>query len=477
MELLFANNAQSTLAGSITDSALTANLQSGTGVRFPSPSVGVQYFVGTLTDAATGLLNEVVHVTQVVGDTITMIRAQEGTVALAWSANDLFAELWTAGQCETMVQEGQAQAQEYNYAVDTGIANTYQCELNPQLVDHVPGMPITVLIGNDNSGASTFDPGPGPISIRRRDGSTLKGLELLEGDLVTFRYNSDDNHYYISNGAAPATAALVSAGVDEESFITPAQLANASFSPTGSVIPFAGLTIPSGWAACRGQAINRTTFAALFAALTASATVTITIANPAVVSWTSHGLKIGATVSFETTGALPTGLSVGTNYYVIAAGFTANSFRVSTTPTGSAVITTGSQSGVQTGRHNPFGCGNGTTTFNVPDLRGRAAVGDDSMDGSAASRIGSGATGGITGPGVAGQSGGEQSHVLTVAELAAHTHQYVNMTNTNVTDPVQAGGWKQDAVTPLIATASTGSDAAHNTVQPSLILTYYIIKT
>jgi hypothetical protein len=61
-----------------------------------------------------------------------------------------------------------------------------------------------------------------------------------------------------------------------------------------------------------------------------SATVTISNASPAVVSDTGHGLSIGSVLNFATTGALPAGLSVGTNYYVSAQGFSANSYSVST---------------------------------------------------------------------------------------------------------------------------------------------------
>lgn len=79
-----------------------------------------------------------------------------------------------------------------------------------------------------------------------------------------------------------------------------------------------------------------------------SATVTMTIASPAVASWTAHGLSAGDPVKFATTGALPTGLTAGTTYYVIAAGLVANAFEVSATPGGAAINTSGSQSGTQT---------------------------------------------------------------------------------------------------------------------------------
>jgi len=72
-------------------------------------------------------------------------------------------------------------------------------------------------------------------------------------------------------------------------------------------------------------------------------TVTITIASPGVVTFTVS-LVEGTAVSFTTTGALPTGLSAGTTYYLRnVSGLTAN---LSATPTGSVITTSGTQSGV-----------------------------------------------------------------------------------------------------------------------------------
>jgi microcystin-dependent protein len=81
-----------------------------------------------------------------------------------------------------------------------------------------------------------------------------------------------------------------------------------------------------------------------------SQTVTISIATPGVVT-VSSGVspKPGATIVFSTTGALPTGLTAGTTYYVRTSSWTSTTFTVSTTSaSGSAVNTTGSQSGTQT---------------------------------------------------------------------------------------------------------------------------------
>lgn len=70
---------------------------------------------------------------------------------------------------------------------------------------------------------------------------------------------------------------------------------------------------------------------------------TVTIATPGVFTATAHGLSNGDTLILETDGALPTGLSVDTQYYVVSA--TTDTFQVSATSGGSAINTTGSQSG------------------------------------------------------------------------------------------------------------------------------------
>jgi hypothetical protein len=77
-------------------------------------------------------------------------------------------------------------------------------------------------------------------------------------------------------------------------------------------------------------------------------TFTVTIATPAIFTRTAHGLAAGSIISLGTTGALPTGLAVNQSYYVISSGLDANDFEVSTTSGGSAVNTSGSQSGTQT---------------------------------------------------------------------------------------------------------------------------------
>jgi len=73
-------------------------------------------------------------------------------------------------------------------------------------------------------------------------------------------------------------------------------------------------------------------------------TVTITIASPAVIT-SSVNLPNGSSIQLGTTGALPSGLSTNTTYYVINVSGT--TFNLSLTQGGAAINTTGTQSGTQ----------------------------------------------------------------------------------------------------------------------------------
>ena len=102
-QLLFANNATTTLAGSISSSSTSVALASGTGALFPNPSAG-QGFYMTFNDAATGLLTEIVLCTSRSGDTCTIVRGQQGTAAQAWNPNDLASQFNTAGDQASFLQ-------------------------------------------------------------------------------------------------------------------------------------------------------------------------------------------------------------------------------------------------------------------------------------------------------------------------------------------------------------------------------------
>lgn len=78
-----------------------------------------------------------------------------------------------------------------------------------------------------------------------------------------------------------------------------------------------------------------------------SATVTMTIAAPCIVTWSNHGQSVKAPVVFSTSGALPTGITAGRAYFVHSV-IDANRFRICARIGGAPIIATGSQSGTHT---------------------------------------------------------------------------------------------------------------------------------
>jgi len=123
-----------------------------------------------------------------------------------------------------------------------------------------------------------------------------------------------------------------------------------------------------------GSAVSRTTYATLLSNLIHSSTVTFTNAS-ANITWTAHGLTLNEPVKFYTTGSLPTNFTAGTagtggTFYYVQTVVDANTIKVSATPGGSAITAGSAGSGTQTAVNAPWGDGDNSTTFNLPDLRG-----------------------------------------------------------------------------------------------------------
>lgn len=85
-----------------------------------------------------------------------------------------------------------------------------------------------------------------------------------------------------------------------------------------------------------------------------SGTVTITIATPGVVTMNAHGFVTGQKVQLTTTGALPTGLSANTTYFVRV--IDTNTFNLSTSLANACAGTYIATSGTQSGVHTLVGC-------------------------------------------------------------------------------------------------------------------------
>lgn len=170
----------------------------------------------------------------------------------------------------------------------------------------------------------------------------------------------------------------------------------------GDIKAHAGATIPAGWLACGGQAVSRTTYAALF-------------------------------------------LAIGTLY----------------------------------------GAGDGLTTFNVPDLRGRTIFGKDNLGGSAANRLTT-AGGGVDGV-TLGAVGGGQNVTLAAENIPSHEHQEQYSTASGAlpaTVKVGAGGASSNGIAGQstasvtvgnLNTLTAGSSGAHKNIPPAMV-TNFIIK-
>jgi microcystin-dependent protein len=113
-----------------------------------------------------------------------------------------------------------------------------------------------------------------------------------------------------------------------------------------------------------------------------------------------------------------------------------------------------------------YGSGDGSTTFNLPDRRGRVSVGIGS-DNSTGGRITAATASSIT----LGGTFGEETHLLTVPEIPNHTH------SCGLKGQILLVGGGAD-VSFNEATqgdsGSTGGGQAHNNVQPSIFMRYYI---
>jgi microcystin-dependent protein len=113
-----------------------------------------------------------------------------------------------------------------------------------------------------------------------------------------------------------------------------------------------------------------------------------------------------------------------------------------------------------------YGPGDGTTTFNLPDFRGRIPVGRDATQ---------------TEFDTLGEQGGEKTHLLTIEELPSHTHTvlgYSGVDDKNMTGNVgrmqAADTYGQGNTAYDKPTVATGGGTAHNNLQPYTTINYII---
>ena len=202
-----------------------------------------------------------------------------------------------------------------------------------------------------NTGPVTVSPNTGVVPISVLKDTTggpvgLTGGELGPGDVANVVYDSIGNIFHLQNPLASTGASI---GV-----------------PVGVEVSCAGFTPPTGFLFEYGQQVDRTTYVQLLAQLTSNQNGTLT-----------SGL---ATVTgLNSTEQLAGGMAIeGTN---VPGGTTILTVTGPTTITMSAPA---SASGTNIMTFFAYPNGDGSTTFNLPDRRGRVVVGRDNMGGSAA---------------------------------------------------------------------------------------------
>ena len=127
MGIVFKNNAKTTLASSLSNSATSATVTDGS--VFPSLNAG-EFFLVTFDD---GTNNEICKCTARSGNTLTIVRAQESTTARAFSSGDSAEGRVTAGVLETIQENIAAKSanQTVFNATTAGGATTYNIGTNP----------------------------------------------------------------------------------------------------------------------------------------------------------------------------------------------------------------------------------------------------------------------------------------------------------------------------------------------------------
>jgi microcystin-dependent protein len=227
--------------------------------------------------------------------------------------------------------------------------------------------------------------------------------------------------------------------------------------PTGTIIQNISPNI-GGYLLCNGNSYNRSEYSALFNLLnTEKGICTISINTPAVITLTNHGLTTGQKIYFTTTGALPTGLSANTTYWINVTG--ANTFNLATSYANLITSTYIATSGTQSGTHTMFltiGNVSSATTFNVPDYQGKVLANASTSHGI-------------------GKFTGAETHTLTINQMPSHNH-YVQGYVFNDYDANDVFSNRQglDTGANQYNTNNVGGGQPHNNMQPTEFVYFHI---
>ena len=228
-----------------------------------------------------------------------------------------------------------------DYAVSTGSANAYIVTLAPVLAACITGMPIVFKANFANTGAATLSVNGGAATaLVNNFGAAIAAGDIAVGQLVVVIY---DGTYFQVMGFLKSYASA----------------------PVGAEMMWPTGTAPAGWFEEAGTPLSMTTYEALYDVVgitygkNTGTTCTFT-ASTDVVAAAGHGLLNGDVTMFSNSGgALPTGLSAATKYFVVNKN--TNDFQIALTRGGAAVNFTSDGTGTSK-FHNQF---------KLDDVRGR----------------------------------------------------------------------------------------------------------
>jgi hypothetical protein len=215
MAVLYANNATTTLAASITNSATSLSVAAGKGALFPAIG-GSDYFYVTLTNTAGAI--EIVKVTARSVDTFTVTRGQDGTTGLAWAAGDKVDLRITKAVLDDLKTDAKASLSSTN--VTTALGYTPYNATNPSgyITGITSGMVTTALGYTPLSNATSYLP---------LGGGTLTGNVSNTGGMTAWNATTPGTgvgNYHIGTSSSTAnTGGAITFGARDASSGTNAQ--------------------------------------------------------------------------------------------------------------------------------------------------------------------------------------------------------------------------------------------------------------
>lgn len=202
---------------------------------------------------------------------------------------------------------------------------------------------------------------------------------------TTVRYNSSGTTSKINFSTVPQVAIVALKedliSIEEANSFTSAQQAQARANigmstEVGKIEFWPTTVVQPGRLKANGQSASRTTYAALFSYLVRSGNCTFT-SGSSTVNMPAHNLSVGDPIKLFSTGSLPTNFTVGTHglattgaNYTVVSVVDANNVTLSSVAGGSAIVAGPAGSGTQSWVNAPYGDGDGSTTFTVPNLNG-----------------------------------------------------------------------------------------------------------